>query len=153
VRLLLGSDLTQAEVDLTRPGADQVQGPPPFGGLAGVTERFAVDGDVLQTKRVGQRFHPATETGLEGLRIQSLKDTFKRVVGGNAVGQGQKGLQPSTTVLSKGDDLLPIIGPGNHRAEGDGDDIDQEVTLQVVAPRVTESGEVLAEGKTRQGHA
>src|SRR5947209_18453858 len=108
-----------------------MQRPPTFDSIAGVTEGLAVDGDVSQTERLSQGLDPLAEASLEGLRIEPVKDTFKRIVRGDAIGQLEEGAQPGLAVLGKANDLLPVIGSGDDSANSDGNDVDQEVTFQV----------------------
>jgi len=118
-----------------------------------MAEGFAVDGDVTQAKRLRQGLDPLLKAGLESLWIETVKDPLERIVGGDAMGKSEKGTQPRLSVLGKGNDLLPVIGTGEDGAEGDGDDVDQEVKFAVSAARVTQPGEEPGDGKSRHGHA
>ena len=54
---------------------------------------------------------------------------------------------------SEGGDLLPVIGTTADGAEGDDDDVQEEVTLAAVETRIAESGEVPGDREWRWGHA
>ena len=138
---------------LGRPGTDQVQRLPALGAVAGVTQGLAVDGDVLEAQGAGQRLHPPAEAGLEGLRVEAVEDALQGVVRGDAVGQAQEGLQPGAAASGKGDGLLPVLGTTDDGTERDGDDVQQEVSLEVVAARVAEAGEVAGHRQRGRGHA
>src|SRR5271165_3376395 len=92
VGFLIDGHLAEAEMDLAGPGADDMEGSPTFGCVPGVTESLAVDGNVSQTQRARQGLDPVAEASLEGLGIKTVKDAFKGVVGGDAVGQSKEGL-------------------------------------------------------------
>src|SRR5438309_2180972 len=101
-----------------RPGANDMQRLPTLGAIAGVAQGFAVDGDVPDAQRLGESFYPLVEARLERLGIDAVEDAFQRVVGGKAVGQTEKLLEPGTTATGKGGDLLPVVGPGDHSTDG-----------------------------------
>ena len=70
----------------------------------------------------GQLGVPGGHPGGEALRkddgIESGKDAFKGVVGGNAVGQVHEALEPSASFLTKQSDLLEILGREREMGEG-----------------------------------
>jgi hypothetical protein len=41
----------------------------------------------------------------------------------DAIGQLQEAAQPIEAIAPEGDDLLPVLGPGDDRAQGDDDDV------------------------------
>ena len=49
-------------------------------------------------------------------------------------------------------DLLPIVGPGDDRTQGDQDDVQQRVPAAAVEARVAQLGEVVAGRQRRGGH-
>src|SRR5580658_8149271 len=118
-----------------------------------MAKSLAVDGNVTQAKRLSQGVNPVLKAGLKGLRIESVEDTLQRIVGGDAMWKSEKGTQPRLSALGKSNDLLPVISTGEDAAEGDGDDVDQEVKFAVSAPRVAQPGEEPGDGKSRHGHA
>ena len=76
-----------------------------------------------------------------------VEDPFKGVVRGDAVGQTEKLLEPGPAATRKRDDLLPVVGPGDHRTDGADDDIHQAVAFEVLAAWVAESPEIAREGQ------
>jgi len=95
--------------------------------LEAVAKALAIDGHELAAGELDHRGHPLLEAAFEGLGVQSGKDIAEGVVGGDAVGQVQEGPQPGEL----GPAILwhcgPAVGPGHHREQGDGEDIDQVV--------------------------
>jgi hypothetical protein len=70
-------------------------------------------------------------------------------VGGDAVGQGEEGLQPVLAAPAEGGDLLEVIDA----TEGDHDDVDQQVQLAVVEAGVAETGEIALNRDRRRCHS
>src|SRR5262249_34943560 len=58
VRFLLDGNLSQAEVGLAGPGADEMEWTPTFGSIARVTEGLAIVGNMSQSKRLRQGLDP-----------------------------------------------------------------------------------------------
>ena len=153
VRLGVHRHLAQGQVVVSRPGTDDVQRPQLLGGVAGVAQGLAVDGHVLQTQPLRQRLDPLLEAGEEGLRVEAVEDALEGVMRRDAVGQGEKGLQPFVAAVGKSNNLRPVVGATDDGAEGDHNNVNQEVPAKVPAARVAEPGEVFADGEGGQGHA
>jgi len=121
--------------------------------MPGASERFAIDGDVSQAKVSSQGLNPVVEAGLEGLGVKAFKDALEGIMGRDAVGQLEEGCQPGAASPRKGNHLLPIIGISNDGTDGDDDDVEQEVSLEVLTPRVAESAKEPSDGESGHGHA
>ena len=132
--------LTQGEALGRRPGADEVQRAE-F-GRPGAAQRLAVDGHVLDPQRRTDRPHPFLEAGLECPGVEAVEDALEGVVRRDAVGQGQEAAQPVAALAAEGLDLLPVLGTGDDRAQGDDDDVLQRMQAAVNSSRVLELGEV-----------
>jgi hypothetical protein len=89
---------------------------------------------------------------LEGLRVECVEDAFKGVMRGDSVGQFDKGFQPVDSIVSKGFDALPVVGVGDDGADGDGDDIEQEMLATVDVAWGSESSEVMSQAKSFEIH-
>ena len=95
--------------------------------LEAVAKALAIDGHELAAGELDHRGHPLLEAAIEGPGVQATEDIAEGVVGGDAVGQVQEGLQPGEpgpAILGHGG---PAVGPTDHREEGDGEEIDQFV--------------------------
>lgn len=87
-------DLPQHQPVRAGPGADQMQRSRALGPVMAAAPRLAVEGDHLLVRRGRQSPPPAEQRGLEGDRIERGEDAAEGVVGGNAIGQGEKGAPP-----------------------------------------------------------
>ena len=136
VALGIDSQLPQHHVVGCTPGADHVDGLLAAGGVQTAPNGLAIDGDQPAFGGDGQFVDPGQEALLEGLRIEHRKDAAKGVVGGNAIGQFQEGRKPLLLAVAKLLDLGPAVGPADHRADRDGEDVAETVLLGSVHARV-----------------
>ena len=83
-----------------------------------MTQGLTIDGHVLQAQGVRQELDPTLEATQKGLGIEAIKEAFKSVMGGDAVGEGQKRFEPVVTPLAESDDLLPVVGAADHGRRG-----------------------------------
>jgi len=113
-----------------------------------MTQRFAVDGNVLEAQSSTNLVQPAQQGGLQGLGLEPIEDPLKGVVRGNAVGQFQEALQPIPAFASEGFAVGPGIGAGEDSADGDGEDVAQQVPFAAVDTGVLETAKVLVQGQT-----
>ena len=109
------------------PGADQVDGALAPGGVERVAQGLAVDGDEPAAAGADYGAHPAHEALLEGGGVEGGEDAAEGVVGGDAVGQVQEGLQPAPLVQAVGFHVGPGVGARDDRAESQGDEVEQAV--------------------------
>ena len=130
--------LAQGQVLGRGPGTHQVQRPELC--RTGATQGLAVDGYMLDPQSGTDGLHPFPKASLERLGLEPIEDTLEGVVRGDAVGQLQEGAQPVAAFASEGHDLLPILGPGDDRAQSDDDDVLQAVQAPVGSPGVLELG-------------
>jgi hypothetical protein len=97
---------------------------------------------VSHCQRLGEGLDPLLEAGQEGVGVDAVEDPFQRIVRRDAVGRGEEGLKPVLAAPGEGSNRLPSVGPADGRAEGDDDDVDQEVALAAAEARVTKAGEI-----------
>lgn len=107
----------------------------------------SVDGDVLQTELVCQRFNPTAKACLEDLRVQPVEDALEGIVRRNALGQTEETFEPGAASLREGDDLLPIIGPTDNGTQGYDDDVEQGVSPERLATWVPQGAEEPNDGQ------
>jgi hypothetical protein len=74
-----------------------------------------------------QRLDPAEEAPLEFVGVEPLEEAAEGVVRGDAVGQFQEGPQPGDLGVAEVLDVVPGVGPGDDRTDGDGDDVEEFV--------------------------
>src|SRR3954465_11054034 len=79
----------------------------------------------LAVEDLGKGLGPGAEAGLEGIRVDQHEDAPEGVVRGNAIGQGQEGLQPAQLVAAGERDVVPAHGARDHRAHRNDQDISQ----------------------------
>jgi hypothetical protein len=103
----LAIDLALAERQPLLAGADQVQRP--LRPAEGAAQGLAIDRHDLTVDGFGKGLSPGGKTGLEGVRIDQHEDAPEGVVRGNAVGQGQKGSQPTQLVATVERDVVPAL--------------------------------------------
>src|SRR5207248_3522048 len=137
----------QAEVILRGPGTDQLQRPQARCLIPAATQSLAVDGNVLPSQRLLQRPRPIPEAAGERIWVQAGEDTLERVMRGSPVGQGEELLQPLQAPAGEGLDLRPGVRPTDHRADGNDDQVHQQVTLAALAAWVAKMGEVFVDGE------
>ena len=126
----------------TRWRADLALGP-----VEGASQRLAVDGDDLPLGRLVQGLDPAEEALLELVGVEPLEEAAEGVVRGDAVGQVQEGPQPVELGVAEVLDVVPGVGPGDDRTDGDGDDVEEFVEAGAVDAGVGQVGEVVGDGE------
>src|SRR5262245_52113229 len=91
---------------------------------------------------------PAPQAEVQAARRQRGEDALEGAARGDAVGQVQEGREPAGALRGEGDDLGPVVGPGDGGAQGDGDDAEQRVVLVAVAAaaRVAQALEAVPDG-------
>lgn len=119
------------------------------GGVEAAAERLAVDGHDLAVADFMQRGDPTQQTLLELGRLDRPQNGVEAIVRGNAGRKIEKLGQPVALRLTPAGDGHEIIGPANHGAQGDHDDVDQRMS-NLAATRIGQLGEVLLQ--TRGGH-
>jgi hypothetical protein len=108
---------------------------------------LAVDGDVSQTQLPPAGVQPAAQTALQAAWRQGSEEALEGAARGDAVGQGQEGLQPVLTLYTEGHDLGPVLGSGKHGAQSNGDDVQQQMfLLPPAASRTAQAREALPDG-------
>ena len=95
---------------------------------------------------------PIQQALLEGLRVEGVEEALEGVVGGDAIGQLQEGLEPVPAVVAEGLDALPVVGVGDDGTDGDGDDVQQEVLAAVDAAGILERAEVPPQAERSGDH-
>ena len=117
------------------PSANQMDGPSARLRIVGTTHRLAVYGHHLAGHEGRHRLGPLHETALELLRVQPGENVAEGVVGGNAVGQVQKGAEPLLLALAEHLHVDPGIRAADYGADGDCHDVQQLVSLSPLYPR------------------
>jgi len=141
VRLAVDLALAERQSLITRPGADQVRRAVLVAAAARAPDGLAVDRHHLALDLALQGPRPSREAGLEGVRVEQHEDPPEGVVRGDAVRQGQKGLQPGLLAAPVELDVLPAFRAGDHRADRDRQDVDQPVIALARLARISEPGE------------
>src|ERR1700687_6298000 len=106
---------------------------------------LAIDCDETAERGLGNALDPVEEAMLQGLRIEQSEDAIKRVMGGNAVGQFEKGLQPIQFTEAIVGHVHPGIGAGDDSKDGNGDDVPEVVQPPMLAEWGGDGGETLAD--------
>ena len=102
------------------------------------TQGFAIKGNNLVLRRDGGCLNPAQEAGLKAVRVEGSKDATKGIVGGNAVGKVEKGLEPGQFRIAKFLDLDPAICPTNDATDSNGEEVEQMMAFGAVNTRIGE---------------
>jgi hypothetical protein len=147
VGLVLDGHLCQGQMVLGGPGTDHVQRPQVVAADLGAAQGLAVDGNLLQPQTFPQGPHPIGKAVAKEPGRQPSKEAFEGVMGRNAVGQSQEGAQPVLAFAAKQSNLLPVAGPADDGAQGDGHDVRQEVELAAVDTGVGQFAKMLEQGK------
>lgn len=113
-----------------------------------MTQGFAIDGYVPYAQEDADLVQPTQQGGLQGLGLETIEEAIEGVVRGNAVGQFQEALQPVPTLVPEGFDVGSGVGAGDDGADGDGEDVAQEMTFAAVDAGVFETANVLVQGQT-----
>jgi hypothetical protein len=87
-------------------------------GFACAAQSFAVDGHHLSGSELGNGRNPVGKALLHFVRIKCRKDPVEGVVRWNAAGQSQKRLQPLPLILAVQSNVVPTLGPAQHRCDG-----------------------------------
>ena len=127
VRLGVDGDLAEDQPGVGGPGADQVQGRLPGGGVDDprrVLPSMATTSPATARPRAAsQRWKHAAQ----GVRVEPGEDAAEGVVGGDAVGQVEEAAEEVELGPAVALDLGPAVGPGQGAAQGQDDDIQQGV--------------------------
>ncbi len=75
--------------------------------------------------------------------VERRKHAPKRVLARNAAAQRQERLEPSAARIGELLDVIPAVGPGDHREDRDHHDVHQGVPLRPLDARVLQRDEVL----------
>lgn len=95
--------------------------------LRGTPGALAIDGHVNRTGRCARGFHPPTEPIREGIGCEFDEDALEGVVAGNAIGYVEEPSEELVLGASIFGDLFPAVGPADHRAGRDDEDVHQLV--------------------------
>ena len=124
-----------------------VDGPLARIAVVGTPYRLAVAGHHFPGDQVGHRLGPGHEALLELLRVQPGADVAEGVVGRDAVGQFQEGLEPFQIALAEQFDVDPGVGAADDGADGNCNDVQQLVPLAPVDPGVLQRLEIIHNGR------
>ena len=97
-------------------------------------------------RRSGSRRRSSPGSTLEGLGLEGHEQAADAIARGDAVGQGEELVQPDPPVLGPAMDGRRAIAAADHAADGDDDDIDQQMFAIARVPGVGERLEVGADG-------
>ena len=155
VALVVHRDLAQDQAVLGGPGADQVQRRQVAGRVEGAPQGLAVDRHDLPPGQLVEGPDPGDEAVVELAGIEQLEDAGEGVVGRDAIGELQEGLQPLALGPAVGGDLDGGLAAGDGAAEGDDEDIDQAMLLiPSLTAGVGQVAEVVQDrGRGGTGHA
>lgn len=106
--------------------------------IEGPANGLAIDGHHLPVEGLDKGLRPGGEASLEGARVDQHEDAPEGVVRGNAVGQGQEGLQPAQLVAAVERDIVPAFGARDHRTHRDDQDVDQPMLDLASTSRILE---------------
>ena len=135
VGLLVHRELAEEEPRFGGPGTDQVQGVGTRRAVVRAAQRLAVDGHLLADQLVPQLLQPALQAEEQGRRVEPGKDAAEGVMRRDAVGQLQEAAEEVEFGFAVAFDIDPGIGIGDQGAEGDNEDV-----LQDVAARACQAG-------------
>src|SRR5205814_6413128 len=99
------------------------------------------------------RRDPGTETALKGNGVQTVEETLEGIVRWDAVGQSEEASQPRLPTLGPGNDFRPGIGATQDGADGDHDDVQEQVQTPMGTARVFQLAEVSFEGEGQRDRA
>src|SRR4051812_42219980 len=125
VRLAVDRALAQRQSLFAGPGADHVQRPKIVAAAARAPDGFAVHSDYFTLEPTRPGLHPLGEAPLEGVRVDQHEHPPEGVVRGDAIRQSQEGRQPGLLAAPIERDVLPALGAGDHRTDGDHQDVDE----------------------------
>lgn len=155
IGFLIDLDLAQNKSIGVTPSAYHVNGC--FGGglVKGRSQCLAVDRDDLSFSLFPNTFDPMLKTLPELLRVEPGENPSEGVVRGDSIRQRQKTPEPPLLGLAEKGNLGPLFGSADHCADGDHDDIDEEMSLLPIDPRVNQVAKMSnSRGKTSKllGH-
>ena len=110
--------------------------------IKGPAQGLAVDGDHVPGQSLRHRGDPDEKGRLERLRIQRREDATERIVRQDAMRQGQEATKPFSFGLADVGDRDPVVGPADHRAQRDHENVFQGMPTRAPDARVRQ----LAEG-------
>jgi hypothetical protein len=117
IGLCLCLDLAYYKAPLVRtPRREHVQGGRGCSTVKGRSHGFAVERDECPLGELCDGLGPGQEVLLKALGIEAGTDAAKGVVGGNAMRQGQEGLQPCLLALAKECHILEPFASGQQCA-------------------------------------
>ncbi|MBL8799001.1 MAG: hypothetical protein JNM56_34265 [Planctomycetia bacterium] len=122
------------------------------GAIEGTAQRLAIDGEDAAGGGLDQGIDPLVKALLKGGRVEEGEDAPQGVMGGDAMGQSQEGLQPVELAVAILFDLDPGIGPGDDRTDGQAQDVPEIVVAAMFPAWVVEVGETVAKGNSLGHH-
>src|SRR5205823_13787349 len=94
-----------------------------------------------------------TGQSLKGNGVQTVEETLEGIMRRDAVGQGQGASQPRLPALRPGNDFRPGIGATQDGADGDHDDVQEQVQTPMGTARVFQLADVSLEGEGKRARA
>lgn len=91
---------------------------------------------------------PTQEGGLWRFWLEAVKDTLEGVMAGDAIGHFEEALQPVQALACEGFDIGPGVGAGDDGADGDGEDVAEQVALTAVKVGILERANLLIQRQT-----
>jgi hypothetical protein len=159
VRLLCGRDLAEHQPGLGCPGADQVERPLASPTIVRPPQRLPVDGHDLLAQAARLCAHgrlpddgtdPVQEAAPQLVRVEQAEHPPERVVRGDPVRQRQECPQPGLLRLAVRRHRHPVVGPTDHRAQCDRQDVEQPMLTPPLGARVRDRREVLTDARPGQ---
>ena len=119
------------------------------GKIEGIVDTFDGITRVGPTYRIEVDEQRAKMVGLSAMAVQGWLET---AITGSIVGQVEKPLQPIVSAVGEGFELLPIVTAADGGANGDDDDIQEEMPLTSLDARVAEFPKMFLDGAVGLGH-
>lgn len=91
--------------------------------------------------------HPAGEALLKGHGVEAGEDALEGVVGGDAMGQVQKALEPGEAFAAEQGDLLEVVGTSDDGTQGNDQEGIEGVQLAAIDSWVLQRAKVAKQGK------
>ena len=113
--------LTEGELAVTGPGADEMKAGCGVGIFKTVAQSLAVDGDELATKSAVDRLDKGGETTAELVSVNACEDAGKGVVTRNPIGKLEVLFEPVLLEVSKTLEVCETFTVADHRSERDVD--------------------------------
>jgi hypothetical protein len=95
--------------------------------IQGSFHRFAIQGDEGSSGERRNCSGPGQTARLKALGIEAGKDAAKRIMGGEPMREGEEGLEPRALALTKELHSLEAFSARQERAQGNDQDIEQEM--------------------------